>query len=185
MITHSPSVTGIHHASLATPIGILHLFGSEIGLATLTLPNETRQSAEDRLRRRFARERRGVRFVDDETALRQPLDQIAAYFAGGLCQFDLRLDHGGTPFRSAVWLALAAIPYGETRSYADIARAIGKPVATRAVGAANGANPLPIIYPCHRVIGSNGTLTGYGGGLPLKERLLAWERGVVARGGVR
>lgn len=173
-------MVAIHHAVLHSPIGDLHLFGSTGGLQTVTLPGETRESAEARVRRRFARERLTVEIPEDEAALIEPLTQISSYFEGTRRTFDLELDHGGTPFQSLVWEALAAIPFGETRSYADIAVKIGRPAATRAVGAANGANPLPIIVPCHRVIGSNGTLTGYGGGLPLKERLLAWERGAFA-----
>ncbi len=90
-------------------------------------------------------------------------------------QFTCPLDLHGTPFQVAVWQALVRIPYGETRSYAEIAQAIDRPRAVRAVGAANGANPVAIIVPCHRVIGSNGTLTGYGGGLPAKRWLLSLE----------
>lgn len=88
----------------------------------------------------------------------------------------------GTPFQLQVWRAVATIPFGETRTYAEIARVIGRPAATRAVGAANGANPLPLVIPCHRVIGSDGSLTGYGGGIALKARLLAWERGELGAG---
>lgn len=101
--------------------------------------------------------------------------QLAAYFAGTRRTFDLPLHPEGTAFQKSVWRALSDIPYGETRSYADITRAIGRPSATRAVGAANGANPLPIVVPCHRVIGANGTLTGFGGGLETKRFLLALE----------
>jgi O-6-methylguanine DNA methyltransferase len=143
----------------------------------VTLPNEAVENAEARLRRQEALEGRDLRIVDDDSVLREPLAQLAEYFAGERCSFDLVLDHRGTPFQSAVWAELARIPFGETRTYADIARAVGRPTATRAVGAANGTNPIPIILPCHRVIGSDGTLTGYGGSLPLKARLLAWERG--------
>jgi O-6-methylguanine DNA methyltransferase len=103
--------------------------------------------------------------------------QLHAYFAGSLRGFDLPLDLAGTEFQRRVWLELTRIPYGETRSYQDVARAIGAPNAVRAVGAANGANPIPIVIPCHRVIGASGKLVGYGGGLPLKRRLLALERG--------
>jgi len=102
--------------------------------------------------------------------------QFDEYFAGKRLQFDLPLHPSGTPFQLEVWGALLAIPYGETVSYADIARRIRRPRAVRAVGAANGANPLSIIVPCHRVIGSHGDLTGYGGGLPAKRWLLAHER---------
>jgi methylated-DNA-[protein]-cysteine S-methyltransferase len=101
--------------------------------------------------------------------------QLRAYFAGQLRRFDLPLDMRGTDFQLRVWHELESIPYGETRSYSQIAAAIGAPQAVRAVGAANGANPIPIIVPCHRVIGSSGKLVGYGGGLPLKKRLLALE----------
>lgn len=112
----------------------------------------------------------------DDAALAPFVEQFAAYFAGRLRRFDLPLAATGTPFQQAVWQALCDIPYGETRSYGDIARAIGKPNAVRAVGAANGRNPLSIIIPCHRVIGQNGSLTGYAGGLPIKQALLTLER---------
>ncbi len=101
--------------------------------------------------------------------------QLAEYFAGARRAFDLPLAPAGTPFQRAVWAALLRIPYGTTTSYAVIAAAIGRPAAVRAVGAANGRNPVPIVIPCHRVIGRDGSLTGYGGGLPIKERLLALE----------
>jgi O-6-methylguanine DNA methyltransferase len=101
--------------------------------------------------------------------------QLRAYFAGELRQFDLPLDLHGTDFQRRVWKKLVGIPYGETRSYRQIAQAIGSPQAVRAVGAANGANPIPIVVPCHRVIGASGKLVGYGGGLPLKKRLLELE----------
>jgi len=103
--------------------------------------------------------------------------QLRAYFAGDLRRFDLPLDMVGTGFQKRVWRELLTIPYGETRSYAEIARLIGAPKAVRAVGAANGANPVSIVVPCHRVIGSGGRLVGYGGGLPLKKRLLQLEKG--------
>jgi methylated-DNA-[protein]-cysteine S-methyltransferase len=117
---------------------------------------------------------------EDQFSTRHPLlretqKQLRAYFARRLRQFDLPLDPQGTGFQKRVWKELETIPFGEVRSYAQIAIAIGAPNAVRAVGAANGANPLPIVIPCHRVIGSNGRLTGYGGGLPLKQRLLELE----------
>lgn len=102
--------------------------------------------------------------------------QFEEYFAGQRLQFDLPLHPSGTPFQLEVWGALLTIPYGETVSYTDIARRIRRPRAVRAVGAANGANPLSIVVPCHRVIGSHGDLVGYGGGLPAKRWLLAHER---------
>jgi methylated-DNA-[protein]-cysteine S-methyltransferase len=101
--------------------------------------------------------------------------QLRAYFAGELTRFDLPLEPVGTEFQKRVWRQVEAIPYGETRSYAQIAFALGSAGAVRAVGAANGANPLPIVIPCHRVIGTSGKLVGYGGGLPLKRKLLELE----------
>jgi len=101
--------------------------------------------------------------------------QLAEYFSGKRTTFDLPLAPRGTPFQLDVWNALREIAYGDTISYAELARRIGKPSAVRAVGAANGANPIPVIIPCHRVIGSNGTLTGYGGGIERKQWLLAHE----------
>ncbi|WP_421198334.1 methylated-DNA--[protein]-cysteine S-methyltransferase [Aeromonas enteropelogenes] len=111
----------------------------------------------------------------DGEALAPYLAEFKAYFAGRLQHFTLPLAASGTAFQQTVWQALCDIPYGETRSYGDIARAIGKPNAMRAVGAANGRNPLSIIVPCHRVIGQNGSLTGYAGGLGIKKALLALE----------
>jgi methylated-DNA-[protein]-cysteine S-methyltransferase len=102
--------------------------------------------------------------------------QLDEYFAGERTTFDVPLDLQGTPFQLAAWQALAAIPYGETRTYAEQADAIGRPSAVRAIGAANGRNPVSIVLPCHRVIGSDGSLTGFGGGLEVKATLLALER---------
>jgi methylated-DNA-[protein]-cysteine S-methyltransferase len=103
--------------------------------------------------------------------------QLAAYFAGELRTFDLPLRPSGTPFQLTVWEALRRIPYGETVTYGELARSIGRPTAARAVGSANHRNPLPIVVPCHRVIGADGTLTGYAGGLAVKSALLAIESG--------
>jgi methylated-DNA-[protein]-cysteine S-methyltransferase len=115
--------------------------------------------------------------------LLEAANELRAYFAGKLRIFHVPLDIQGTDFQKSVWTQLGKIPYGETRSYAQIAEVIGRPKAVRAVGAANGSNPVAIIVPCHRVIGSSGKLTGYGGGLPLKKRLLelegAWSMGLA------
>ena len=115
--------------------------------------------------------------------LLEAANELRAYFAGKLRIFHVPLDIEGTDFQKSVWTQLGKIPYGETRSYAQIAKAIGRPKAVRAVGAANGSNPVAIVVPCHRVIGSSGKLTGYGGGLPLKKRLLelegAWSMGLA------
>jgi methylated-DNA-[protein]-cysteine S-methyltransferase len=116
-----------------------------------------------------------ARRQDSNPLLREAQSQLHAYFARSLRQFTLPLDMVGTEFQMQVWQELQNIPYGETRSYAQIATAVGTPKAVRAVGAANGANPVAIIVPCHRVIGAGGRLTGYGGGLPLKKRLLELE----------
>jgi len=176
--SNSPSTahsrTAIAHASLTTPIGVINLFGTERGLLALALPNESYPNAEASVRRLCGR---AATIHEDELALAPALTQLAAYFAGTLRAFDLPLDPRGTPFQRRVWDAVAAVPYGETRSYGAIARAIGQPLAVRAVGAANGANPLALIIPCHRIIGSDGTLHGYGGGLDTKRQLLALERG--------
>ena len=113
---------------------------------------------------------------NDAAALKETLHQLRLYFAGELEEFDLALAPEGTSFQLGVWHQLCKIPYGETISYGELAKRVGNPNASRAVGLANGSNPIPIIIPCHRVIGSNGKLTGYGGGLPIKEKLLALER---------
>jgi methylated-DNA-[protein]-cysteine S-methyltransferase len=114
-------------------------------------------------------------WMSDVAPFRDAIEQLKAYFAAELTEFTLPLAPAGTPFQSSVWQALLSIPYGETTTYGAIAKQIGKPDAIRAVGAANGANPIPIVIPCHRVIGSNGKLTGFGGGLPTKELLLKLE----------
>lgn len=113
--------------------------------------------------------------VSADPLLLDAADQLRAYFAGELREFDLPLAPRGTPFQLSVWDAVSAIPYGSTATYAEIAAAIGHPSACRAVGAANGRNPLPLIVPCHRVIGAAGALTGYGGGLERKRSLLDLE----------
>jgi methylated-DNA-[protein]-cysteine S-methyltransferase len=115
-------------------------------------------------------------WIEDANAFRQVTEQLSAYFAGELRAFSVVLEPKGTPFQTRVWRELERIPYGETISYGQLAERIGNPKASRAVGLANGSNPIPIIVPCHRVIGANGKLTGYGGGLPIKEKLLALER---------
>lgn len=154
----------------ASPIGALLLAGEGDALALLGFPSGSmaRTPAPDWRR--------------DDTAFAEARTQLAAYFGAELHDFDLSLAPRGTAFQLQVWQALRAIPYGETCSYAALATAIGKPTAVRAVGHANGRNPLPIIVPCHRVIGRDGSLTGFGGGLPAKSFLLALERGGAACG---
>ena len=118
----------------------------------------------------------GAGWFNAQEGFDEVLAQLRAYFSGELRHFDLSLAPEGTPFQLQVWAALQTIPYGETISYAALANKVGRPRAARAVGAANGKNPLPIVIPCHRVIGSDGRLTGYAGGLHLKEALLSLEQ---------
>ena len=157
------------YAVLESPIGPLLLSGTDEGLAEIEFPRGGRA----------APPRPGWR--EDPDALAEPLRQLTAYFAGERRTFALALAPRGTPFQLAVWRELERIPFGETISYAELARRVGRPRAVRAVGAANGRNPLPVVVPCHRVIGSDGRLTGYAGGLELKRRLLALEGCTVAR----
>lgn len=111
----------------------------------------------------------------DCSLIRETVSQLQAYFAKRLTEFDLPLQLAGTSFQLTVWRELRRIPYGKVISYGELAKRVGKPLASRAVGAANRSNPIPIVIPCHRVIGSNGKLTGYGGGLPIKKALLELE----------
>jgi O-6-methylguanine DNA methyltransferase len=143
---------------------------TERGVRCLMFPNQP-GAAERWLGRHFP----GVAVRTADCRADVLAGELDAYFRGDLTAFTVPIDLAGTPFQLSVWRQLQAIPYGEVRSYADVARAIGRPEAVRAVGAANGANPVPIVVPCHRVIGSSGALTGFGGGLDWKRRLLATE----------
>jgi methylated-DNA-[protein]-cysteine S-methyltransferase len=153
------------YRDLETPVGPLLLAGDGSGLRRIEFRNGRRPH-----RRDSSWQQRADAF-DDVAA------QLTEYFAGRRQHFELTLAPEGTPFQQRVWRALLDVPYGDTISYAQLAARIGQPTASRAVGLANGSNPLPIVIPCHRVIGADGTLTGYGGGLAIKERLLALERG--------
>jgi methylated-DNA-[protein]-cysteine S-methyltransferase len=157
-------MSSITYTRLETIVGPLLLTADEAGLRSIGFENGRRPTHAHPSWRK------------DESRLRETIRQLRAYFAGKLEKFDLPLAPEGTPFQLEVWKQLCEIPYGETISYGELARRIGKPNAARAVGLANGSNPIPIVIPCHRVIGSNGKLTGYGGGLPIKEKLLALER---------
>ncbi|HXF12060.1 MAG TPA: methylated-DNA--[protein]-cysteine S-methyltransferase [Terriglobales bacterium] len=154
----------IFYTYLGSPIGTLLLAGDASGLQQILFSTDGRLVRPD------------PEWHEDPSALTEPVRQLNAYFAGQLEQFDLALLPQGTPFQQKVWSELQKIPYGETISYGELARRIGNPKASRAVGLANGSNPISIVIPCHRVIGSNGKLTGYGGGLPIKEKLLALEK---------
>lgn len=130
---------------------------------------------------RFAGEEPEPDWIEDGGVLREVGAQLREYFAGERRDFDVALKPAGTEFQMAVWKALLEIPYGETTTYGGIAERIGRPKAVRAVGAANGRNPIAILQPCHRVIGSDGSLTGFGGGLPTKEKLLRLERALPSQ----
>jgi len=162
--------------TIATPLGPLVAAQSPAGLALLEFAD--RFTAE-RNRRFLARRFPAWDGVARGRAPAAVAEELAAYFAGGLTRFTLALDPGGTPFQRRVWAALAAIPCGTTMSYDEVARAIGEPGKHRAVARANGQNPLAIIVPCHRVIGADGSLRGYGGGLERKAWLLAHEARMV------
>jgi len=129
----------------------------------------------------FAGARPKPDWIRDDDAFPEAATQLRDYFAGIRQTFDLPLTPRGTEFQQSVWSALLEIPYGQTTTYSAIANKIGRPAAVRAVGAANGANPIPIIIPCHRVIGANGSLTGFGGGLDVKRQLLALEARVAGQ----
>jgi methylated-DNA-[protein]-cysteine S-methyltransferase len=150
-----------------SPVGPLTLAGVDGRLMHLRMVDQT-----------YEPDRAG--WTSDDGAFADAVAQLEAYFAGDLMDFDLDLDLVGTQFQRRVWEALITIPYGETRSYGQIAQQIGSPGASRAVGLANGHNPIGIIVPCHRVIGANGSLTGYGGGLDRKKSLLEMEKNRVA-----
>lgn len=156
----------MYHAKIiATPVGDLTLIASHQGLSAILWENEGSQRV---LLKPVSRD-------DQHPILCETERQLREYFAGQRQQFDLPYDTVGTEFQKKVWQALITIPFGETRSYRQIAEQIGHPKAVRAVGAANGKNPLSIVAPCHRVIGSNGKLTGFAGGLPVKAFLLELE----------
>lgn len=157
--------SGLASANLKSPIGDLRLAATEEGLIAVVFPIETKRA--------YANARGSV---PARMHLDAAMEALKEYFAGKRTEFkDLTLAPAGTAFQLSVWQALLQIPFGATRSYADIARAIDNPRGVRAVGLANGRNPIPVIVPCHRVIGSNGSLTGFGGGLPTKKWLLAHE----------
>jgi methylated-DNA-[protein]-cysteine S-methyltransferase len=165
----------LRHATLDTPLGPVLVAADADGLRHISFLAGT------------AALRPGPDWLRDDapppgSPLAEALRQLGAYFAGRLQRFELPLAPRGTAFQQRVWEALRAIPYGETISYGELARRIGRPSASRAVGAANGCNPLPIVVPCHRVIGSTGRLTGFAGGLHLKEGLLALERAHLPAG---
>lgn len=172
MTTRTPSPDGGHrcHTVVDSPYGPLTLVATDDALSGLYMTDQ---------RHRPAQETFGDR-DPDHPLFREVTRQLNAYFAGASTGFDLPLRLDGTPFQQSVWEQLRKIPYGGTRTYGDLADALGKHGASRAVGLANGKNPIGIIVPCHRVIGAGGSLTGYGGGLDRKRALLAQESGAAA-----
>jgi methylated-DNA-[protein]-cysteine S-methyltransferase len=153
----------IHFRTIDSPVGPLTLAGHGNTLTNLRMVDQTHEPNRSS-------------WQPDDDAFHEAVEQLAAYFAGERTSFDLDLELSGTDFQRRVWAALQTIPYGETRSYRDIAEQVGAPGAFRAVGLANGRNPIGIIVPCHRVIGAGGSLTGYGGGLDRKRLLLELEK---------
>ena len=153
----------IRYRTIDSPIGPLTLAGRDSVLTNLRMVDQTYEPSH-------------AAWSSDPGAFIDAVDQLNAYFAGELTDFDIEFDLRGTEFQQRVWKALLTIPYGETRSYGEIAEQIGAPGSARAVGWANGHNPIAIVVPCHRVIGANGNLTGYGGGLNRKRILLELEK---------
>lgn len=153
----------ILHRRIESPVGPLVIAADDTGLRHIEFHQNRHPASRDDWR------------GGDNDVLQAAEAQLHEYFAGTRTCFELPLTPHGTPFQLSVWHELARIPYGATMSYAELAQRVGKPTATRAVGAANGRNPLPIVLPCHRVIGADGALTGFGGGLPVKEYLLRLE----------
>ncbi|MFZ0277891.1 MAG: methylated-DNA--[protein]-cysteine S-methyltransferase [Candidatus Sulfotelmatobacter sp.] len=166
----------LHCTSMNSAIGPLFLAASGRGLVALEF--DARSPGQQSIRpnpRHLREEKKGLQFADSARPMQLYVSELEEYFEGKRREFTFPLDLRGTDFQLACWRALLAIPYGEMRSYADIARAVGKPNAFRAVGMANNRNPVAIVVPCHRVIASDGTLCGYGGGLDVKRKLLQLE----------
>ena len=163
--------------SIATPLGRLGVVFSPSGLCRLAFAGEGAEACAAWARRWAP----GAAVPHDDPRLDALAGEIEGYCAGRLRAFATPLDLRGTPFQLAVWRAVLAVGYGETRAYSEVAAAIGRPLAIRAVGAANGANPIPILVPCHRLIGKDGRLVKYGGGLDLKRRLLELEKAASAQ----
>ncbi|MFE3519270.1 methylated-DNA--[protein]-cysteine S-methyltransferase [Streptomyces sp. NPDC059166] len=161
----STDTTTRRHTVVDSPYGALTLVATDGVLSGLYMTGQRHRPPEET-------------FGDpDPRPFGETVRQLAAYFAGELTEFDLPMSLRGTEFQRAVWAELVRIPYGETRSYGELADRLGRPGASRAVGLANGRNPVGIIVPCHRVVGASGGLTGYGGGLDRKQRLLEFEKG--------
>jgi methylated-DNA-[protein]-cysteine S-methyltransferase len=171
-----------HRVQMASPIGVLTIESNDEAVTFISLPSAALPSAAPpnaALANAEGLVAMPATGTDEPGAVPEPLAaavaQLGEYFAGRRRRFDIPVQVSGTPFQERVWLELREIPFGETVSYAELATMVGHPKAFRAVGQANGANPVPIVLPCHRVIAAGGGLGGYGGGLPMKRRLLALE----------
>ena len=172
----------LHFTVVMSPVGPLFLAGSQKGLVALEFDERLPGQQTIRPNPRDLRTESGVlRFEESADAMSIYVRELEEYFSGKRREFSFTLDLRGTDFQLACWRALLAIPYGKTRTYADIARAVGRPQGFRAVGMANNRNPVAIVVPCHRVIASDGTLCGYGGGLDTKRKLLELEGAVSGR----
>jgi len=163
--------SGIVYAQMDTPVGAIWIASTHAGVCAIGIGERQPERFFAWLSKRIDPEPPR----EEPKSLEAALNQLREYFSGSRRAFDLPLDVRGTVFQKAVWDEIARIPYGATTTYGEIAQHIGKPNAARAVGSANGANPLPIVIPCHRVIGADGSLTGYGGGLEMKAALLRLE----------
>ena len=163
----------VYPSTLDSPLGLLRLVSTSVGLAAISLP-EGQEWHERWMRRVFPRAQILSTFPGG-SAHADVVRQLDEYFEGRRRVFDLPLDPCGSSFQKVVWSNVARIPFGRIASYSEIAHLVGRPGASRAVGAANGSNPIPLVIPCHRVVGADGSLTGYGGGLPAKRWLLVHE----------
>jgi methylated-DNA-[protein]-cysteine S-methyltransferase len=174
MTTHMTAKTHVYKR-MASPVGMLTLAATADGLAAILWENDRPSRVPLHV----------IGEANHHPVLLEAERQLSEYFAGTRTTFALKTDVSGTTFQQSVWKALLTIPFGETRTYTEIARQIGRPTAARAVGAANGRNPLSIVAPCHRVVGASGALTGFAGGLEVKAQLLALERSTGASAGGR
>ena len=165
----------IHYTNLITPVGILLIASSEKGLVRIIFTTEEDPDPFSTLLNEFA----DTDLIESREFNEDACRQLEEYFNETRSEFDLPLDLHGTDFQKAVWNSVAEVPYGQTRTYGQIAEDIGNPGSIRAVGAANGANPVPIVIPCHRIIGADGSLTGYGGGIEIKRKLLVLEKNLL------
>lgn len=161
----------IYWSSIDSTVGLMYIASTEKGVCRITLPGQSKKDFMDWV----DRQAKGGVVKESPARHRKIADELDRYFNRKLVRFQTRFDLIGTPFQKKVWRELKKVTYGTTISYGQLAERIGDPAASRSVGHANGANPLPIVYPCHRIIGSNGDLVGYGGGVKMKEFLLRLE----------